>query len=43
MLQRMFYHKESKLQQMIFKLKYHGQDRFVLGHEFGNELKTCIQ
>ncbi len=39
-----FYHKESKLQQMIFKLKYHGQKEigFVLGHEFGNELKNSV-
>ncbi|HOG19452.1 MAG TPA: ComF family protein [Salinivirgaceae bacterium] len=39
-----FYHKESKLQQMIFKLKYHGQKEigFVLGYELGNELKDSV-
>ncbi len=39
-----FYHKESKLQQMIFKLKYHGQKEigYVLGYELGLELKHSV-
>jgi ComF family protein len=39
-----FYHKESKLQQMIFKLKYHGQKEigYVLGYEMGIELKHSV-
>lgn len=39
-----FYHKESRLQQMIFKLKYHGQKEigFELGYEFGVELKQSV-
>lgn len=39
-----FYHKESKLQRMIFKLKYHGQKEvgYVLGYELGLELKHSV-